>query len=124
MIYLTNAFSLPMLPLGQEHYRVDIKHVDARYVGKFVEAALYETREKGESVIRNAIANKAVLDLAVKEIQPYVTIPVRFLPNRLYIQLLPEDTMFVAQITGGRVDSDTPLPLGVELVWYQVNITL
>lgn len=101
-IYLGNAFSLQMLDTSVQHL-VEVIPVTSAEVAKshFV------------SVIGHADTANVVSAILGKEVQCH----------RASIHLEDGDTLYVAQVVGGRLpEGATTLPAGFEIVWLKVTI--
>ena len=105
MIFLANAFSLQMVQTDQ--YRLAIKTVSTNEVANRLQ------NETWVSCVGHTDIAAVAGDMLGMEVQY----------NRGNISLREGDTMFVAQVIGGRLpEGATKLPNGYTIVWKQVEI--
>lgn len=105
MIYLSNAFSLQMLNLERVNY-IEVTPLELEEVKKLL--------SKGFISIIGHRDTANVLSSTLNIIIPY---------NRISIKLNLEDTLIVAQLTGGRLPENcSTLPDGFKFEFIKVNI--
>lgn len=106
MIYISNAFSLQMLPDGLQI------HVQSVEPYEVVEQLL-DAPQGWQSAVGHADTAEVIsgqLGLAVPH-------------NRVNVTLQAGDVLFVAQLTGGRLpEGVTSLPEGFRLAWRRVDV--
>ena len=102
MEYLCNAFSLQMLQ-GVEAAEISVRRMDdAPCLGEGVRCCIGHADTA-------AIVGRLVGRPGLKA-------------NRENVAIKPDDVVFVAQLTGGRLpEGATTLPEGFEIVWYEVT---
>lgn len=104
MIYLANAFSLQMV---QSDTKIAIKTVPTQEVAN---------RLRSETWV-SCMGHVDIASVAAD----MLGFPVQY--NRGNIMLVPGDTLFVAQVVGGRLpEGAMKLPSGFNIVWKQVEI--
>lgn len=104
MKYLGNAFSLQMLPVSG--CQVSVEPVEPDVVAS--ELATGFTSCIGHQDTANVVSSLLGLEVQM---------------NRINVSLKPEDTLFVAQITGGRLpEGSTTLPEGVRILFFKVRL--
>ena len=104
MRYLGNAFSIQMLPVTGS--LVSVEPVEPDVVASELSSGF-------TSCIGHLDTANVVSSLLGLEVQM----------NRINVSLKPEDTMFVAQITGGRLpEGSTTLPEGVKILFFKVRL--
>lgn len=104
MRYLTNAFSLQMLETGTAH-TVRTAPVTAQEVADALRGGY-------ASAIGHADTARVVSGLLGLEVPA----------NRVNVRLTAADTLYVAQVTGGRLpEGATTLPDGVSLTFVRVT---
>ncbi len=109
-MYLTNAFSLQMLDLEQEH-NIQLLRVEPTSAG--VARYLLTSPDGFTSAVGHA-DTAAVLSGLLG-----IDIPA----NRISITLTPVDTLIVAQLIGGRLpEGATELPDGFEIKFVRVAL--
>lgn len=106
MNYLSNAFSLQMIPAGATVYTRAIDHT-------FFSEAVKSGKSQIKSIIGHADMANVLTDM--------LGFPVE--QNRESIKLTPADRLYVAQITGGRLpEGSTTLPEGFKIEFICVHI--
>lgn len=102
MVYLSNAFSLQMLDISQAT-DIRVTPVDVSVIAK----------TDFTSIIGHPDTATVVSSLLKKDVPC----------NRISVQLLKGDILFVAQIVGGRLPAGaTTLPDGFKIVFLMVTI--
>ena len=105
MVYITNAFSLQMIPSDSDGMGLDFIKVSPD------EAKVVLASNEWQSAIGHADTAAVVSDILG---QP---IPV----NRINVTIGPGDTLLVAQLTGGRLpEGATKLPDGFKIQFFTV----
>lgn len=104
MIYIANAFSLQMLPQGLQIWVTDKNPAEVSRACRDV---------PWTSIVGHADTAAIISGQLGFEV-PH---------NRININLQPGDTLYVGQLTGGRLpEGATELPEGFRLEWRRVDI--
>ena len=110
-LYLSNAFSINMIPDADRNYRF-------LFLAPFEAAAiLYVLRDRLTNIIGHA-DTAALVELVLRAQVPALELPE---PQRLTVQLAVADEVLVAQYTGPRLpEGVTQLPEGARLEFWLV----
>ena len=105
MIYISNAFSLQMVP---EDCSLDVSGVELHDLKCIVKDNPYVHSIIGHADTANVVSKMLGAKLPA---------------NRESIMLMPDDILFVAQVVGGRLpEGATTLPEGVKIVFRRVLV--